>query len=236
MEKYIYGIFIFFLLIACQPIDEKFSTKDLSINSEAEFFDSIHRAPIAESDKSLEFYLSLSEKHTLAVDEIPILKNYLFSVLNPEQELQRIQVYPLRDDESSLYLLEFSCYKHYCSYLIVDVANDNKSFLINDFVQFSTHSFTPDEEKIVFQFFSKDPSTATTDFVVFDREKWKVIPYQVLKDECSMDQKKCKIHSLEWLGPQTISIEMIPQQSPSSNNEARHYYEEIRTEIILQIE
>src|SRR5690625_3633993 len=83
---------------------------------------------------------------------------------------------PVHPDYETLYLLEFSCYDHACSYILIDQSKDNRSHLIADLSQYIQIQFSPNMKKLFLQFNRvKDNTMSPGHIVVVDLQDWELL-------------------------------------------------------------
>src|SRR5699024_10777921 len=96
------------------------------------------------------------EQLTIDLTNIPILKEYLQWVDDPKMAVEKMNMIPIDFEDKNIYLLEFSCQKDLCSYLLLDEGSKQQSYLLADMAKFVQSHSSPDDQIILLEFDRKD--------------------------------------------------------------------------------
>ncbi|MFA1818747.1 hypothetical protein ACDX78_00870 [Virgibacillus oceani] len=186
-----------------------------------------------EVEEYIEFFLD-DEQVTINLRGLPILNNYLQGASNREQSIEEMELTRIYSDEESIYLLKFSCYDSFCSYIILNQNRDNPSFLIADLARLSETRISPEASKLLF-LFERDsgPSEELKDIVVIDIGDWSRLQ---LVNETTADpilDYKWPLSEVEWVDDDTISVNKPDSIEPEDS--AKAIEETPVTNVILRV-
>lgn len=189
-----------------------------------------------ETHEFIEFSLP-EEQVKLNLKMIPILNQYLQTVQDRDQTIQEMNLIPVHPDYDTLYLLEFSCYDHACSYILIDQSKDNRSHLIADLSQYIQMQFSPNMEKLFLQFNrSTDDAMSLDHIVVVDLNNWELLKPTEQQSTPIFNYERSLLE-VNWEDDERISV-VIPDFSelPEASTEAWDEADNPTESIILKFD
>ncbi|RKQ37322.1 hypothetical protein [Oceanobacillus halophilus] len=156
----------------------------------------------------------------LNLKAVPILEQYLMAVKNPSQSVEEMQIYNFDINNQEILLLEFSCNENSCSYLLINQADDNQSYLVADLAKFENISLSPDQSRFLLKFSRTKTSSETSYFVhdimVVDMDSWSILDVRSKTEAVVLNYTR-PINAMEWLDNETISL-TTPDMISSGEN------------------
>lgn len=138
---------------------------------------------------------------------VPILSEYLKGVSNRKQAINKMHLQRISAESHAIYLLEFSCVKDSCSYLLFYPTNEKLAYLVADIVKFNDFIFSPDESKVVLHFNRFHSIESNLDTVVaVDLESWKLLSLNNETGNDTILNYRWPFLSIEWLDNENITI------------------------------
>lgn len=238
-HKKIWILLILIVIISCSQKNEAIVKRDHSPEVETNTPELIEQRKEDRKEQQIIFSLPY-EQITIDLAKIPILKEYLQWVNRPEEAVKKMNLIPIKSDEQTIYVLEFSCKNNYCSYLLLKEKDDLESHLVADMAQFKQSFLSPDREKILLQFQRIENFTLPlSNLIVVDLKEWNILPLK--PDENSLQQTilpyKWPIIDVIWNDNETLSV-YIPDllELTDANIEQWKKTGKVTKEIIFHLE
>lgn len=238
-HKKIWILLILIVIISCSQKNEAIVKRDHSPEVETNTPELIEQRKEDRKEQQIIFSLPY-EQITIDLAKIPILKEYLQWVNRPEEAVKKMNLIPIKSDEQTIYVLEFSCKNNYCSYLLLKEKDDLESHLVADMAQFKQSFLSPDREKILLQFQRIENFTLPlSNLIAVDLKEWNFLPLK--PDENSLQQTilpyKWPIIDVIWNDNETLSV-YIPDllELTDANIEQWKKTGKVTKEIIFHLE
>lgn len=155
---------------------------------------------------------------TFHVEDVPLLNGYLKVSKAPKEELERMNLRSL-DQQESIYLLEYGPIGNRKSYILMHILKDEiSSILVADLTEFKEAYFSPEGTKVALLFTEDINNVQSTDkFKIIDLEKWQELVLYSGESKLKIDNKS-PITSVQWISEEELTIS-IPNVIDPSNEE-----------------
>ncbi|WP_188454578.1 hypothetical protein [Virgibacillus oceani] len=218
MFKRVSLLFLLLLLLAAcskdDPVIVKKGTKAADPNEEPELVEQKNKEDI---DQFIEFALP-DEKVMINLEMVPILNEYLYAMKDQEIAIEQMKMLKIDAIERDIYLLEFSCQKELCSYLLLDQSKENQAFLVADLAKAIQTKLSPDHSKILLQFNRETfLPVPLSDLVVIDLKNWQPVSLVNETNESKLLHFSWPIVTAEWLDDHTLTARIPTVTEPSAN-------------------
>lgn len=221
MRKGLPTFILMILLTACsdEPVIVKSDSPPEDPDREPEIIEQ-QKDNEEEVEEFIEFTLP-EEEVMINLKKVPILDSYLQAVPSRQQAIEKMNLNPIQAADRDLYLLEFSCQKAQCSYLLLDQTNGKNAYLMADLAEHVQTVMAPDKANILFHFHREDSQLPLSDIVVIDLETWGPVKLDNQTEDETMLDYTWPILTVEWSDNKTISatIPDIIEPSPENINE-----------------
>src|SRR5690606_20017294 len=140
--------------------------------------------------------------------QIPILSAYLHAAEDRQSIIEQMDIQQLvNKEDSSIYLLEFSCLEGQCSYLLLDESSENTGLLVADLATFEQVMLSPEQSKLLLKFNRESTyEYPLSNAVVVDLENWKVLTLENEAITNNLFDFQWPILSVNWNDEETIFI------------------------------
>ncbi|WP_085992540.1 hypothetical protein [Oceanobacillus senegalensis] len=173
-------------------------------------------------DEYKEFIEFQVEKDHVRVDvqAIPILSQYLTAVKHRKSAVEEMKLEKLPITEQPIYLLEFSCKKELCSYLLLSQNKDKRSYLVADLARYENVIPSPDQTKFIIEFSrSSDNLQSGHHLIAFDIKGWSPLLLQTNTGNSDILNYHWPYKEVEWLDESSLSIKVSDTDSqPTKEN------------------
>lgn len=163
-----------------------------------------------EFEKYIEFEVD-EEQVLVDISKIPILYDFLRIQQNPSRAIQKMNVEKLDIEQQNIYILQFSCMKERCSYLLFHQDQSKSAFLVADMAKFINVFTSPSQSKIALQFNRAGEDTMPlSNLVVFDIYNWQSLSLKSDKTTTIFLNYTWPFVAVEWIDDEQIAIS-IPE-------------------------
>lgn len=207
VKKILCIVLLLLLLNACSedPVIVKKDPSPVSASKEPEIVEQ-QSGDKEETDKFVEFALP-DEQVMINLEMVPILNVFLQTAVNKDKAIEKMDLSRINTKNEDLYLLEFSCHKNLCSYLLLDQSQKNQAFLVADMAKSLQIQLSPDNSKILLQFNRKQSlPVPLSDIVVVDLTEWKLLELKNGDVEENLLDYNWPLISSYWLDNKTIEV------------------------------
>ncbi|WP_077325851.1 hypothetical protein [Virgibacillus siamensis] len=171
-----------------------------------------------EAEKFVEFALP-DEQIMINLEMVPILNVYLRTSKNREKAIREMNLSRIEADSKELYLLEFSCHKKLCSYLLLDKSKKNQAYLVADMAKSMQIQLSPDNDKIMLHFNRKQTTPVPlSDIVVIDLKNWVPLTLENKSTDEQLLGFKWPLISSYWFDNNTIEVVKPAVPKPTKSN------------------
>lgn len=196
------------LIVACQadkPVIIKRESTSESVLNDPELVDNKTKQ---DDLQLIEFSLPY-EKVVINLKNIPILQEYFQLIDDREKAVEEMNLVPIQLGKT-IYLLEFSCHKNLCSYIIIDQSKTNQAYLVADLAKYVYTSVSPDQTTMILKFHRKTSlPIPLAHIVAVDLTNWEIVPITTSTDGQNIPSYKWPISSITWIDETTISA-LVP--------------------------
>lgn len=223
MKKYVFLIGLLLLLAACQNEEQVIVKKKSTPQNSKEEPELIEQTNEDEVDEMIEFILP-NEKVMINLEMVPILNAYLSAARDRSKAVEAMQLTPVDDANSHLYILEFSCVNESCSYLLLNKSEGNQAYLVADLAKLKEIKLSPDNLRI-FLHFNRDDSIPVplSNIVIIDIQKWELLSIKNMTNDMQVLDYHWPILTVEWIDNQSVSISIPAIVEPSSTIISKWY-------------
>ncbi|MFC3039923.1 hypothetical protein ACFOGI_06625 [Virgibacillus xinjiangensis] len=216
MRRLLFLILFLSLLASCSEDNEPAIVKQESAGSgiQPELMEDEQED---ETIEWIEFPLE-DEQIIINLQAVPILKGYLAAAEYPNEKIKKMDLERIHP-ELSIYLLEFSCTKELCSYLLLNPSESNKAFLLADMAIFEGMHLSPDEDRMAFEFSRTSFDRSAADLIVMDINNWEKLPLLEKEGDKDVLEYQQILDHVRWIDNDHLRVETADQMQTSSENE-----------------
>ncbi|MBP1968277.1 hypothetical protein J2Z83_000369 [Virgibacillus natechei] len=216
------SIFFLILLSACninnEPTIIKSDNPDSS-NSQPELVED--EDEVQDNEEEVEEFIDFpldDEQITVNLKMVPILSEYLNAIEDRKSVIEEMKLNRPHEKAEDIYLLEFSCQNHSCSYLLFNQAKDQEAYLLADLAKLSNVIMSPDNEKLLFKFNrEKSLPLPLTNLVMIDFENWERLSLGNNTSDANILNYNWPLLKINWLDNKRIAVEKPAVIEPTSD-------------------